>query len=379
MNPSRQVAGAAGASPGSSDLSKIQRKVQRGERLSFEDGVRLFQSHDLLAIGEMADLVRRRKVGGHAYFIQNRHINHTNVCRNMCKLCAFAREPDQAGAYTMGLDEIEEKARQCQGLNISEVHIVGGLHPDLPFDYYEEMMRRVSRQLPGIHIQGFTAVEIDYFSEISGLSAQEVLRRLRAAGLGSLPGGGAEVFSKRVRDRICDQKISGDRWLEVHRTAHKLGMRSNATMLYGHIETHEERVDHLVRLRSLQDETNGFMTFIPLAFHPKNTSLAEEEAGSASRTTGYEDLKTLAVARLMLDNFTHIKAFWIMIGLKLAQISLAFGVDDLDGTVQEERITHAAGAETSEYTPARELIDLIKGAGRIPVERDTLYNLVRIY
>ncbi len=364
------------------NLSGIRAKVEGGQRLSFEDGVRLFKSHDLIAIGQMADLARRRKVGNSAYFIQNRHINHTNVCRNMCQLCAFAKEPGQEGSYTMELDEVEEKARQCRDLDITEVHIVGGLHPDLPFEYYEEMMRRVSRQLPGIHIQGFTAVEIDYFSEISGLTVKEVLMRLRQAGLGSLPGGGAEVFSQRVRNRICDKKISGERWLEVHRSAHQIGMRSNATMLYGHVETYEERVEHLLKLRQLQDETGGFMTFIPLAFHPKNTPLAGQgspEAGGGGRTTGFDDLKTLAVARLMLDNFPHIKAFWIMIGLRLAQISLAFGVDDLDGTVQEERITHAAGAETSEYTPAQELIELIRGAGRIPVERDTLYNVVRVY
>lgn len=367
-------------------LSDILAKAGRGERLTFEDGIRLFESHDLLAIGQAADLVRRRKVGDKAYFIQNRHINHTNVCRNMCKLCAFAREPGQAGAYTMSLDEIEEKARECRGLDINEVHIVGGLHPDLPFEYYEEMMSRVGRHLPDIHIQAFTAVEIDYFAEISGLSVEEVLRRLQSAGLGSLPGGGAEVFSARVRERICDRKISGESWLAVHRAAHRIGMRSNATMLYGHVETYAERVEHMLKLRDLQDETGGFMTFIPLAFHPANTPLAEERCGvtgsagmvlPVGRTTGFDDLKTLAVARLMLDNFPHIKAFWIMIGLKLAQISLAFGVDDLDGTVQEERITHAAGADTSEYTPARELIDLIRGAGRVPVERDTLYNVVR--
>ena len=360
---------------GRDSLGDIREKVEAGRRLDREDGVRLYQSNDLLAIGEMADLVRRRKAGDQVYFITNRHINHTNVCQNLCKLCAFAKRKGEPGAYTMNLEEIEARAAASRELGATEVHIVGGLDPDLPFEYYEEMLRRVSGQLPGVHIQAFTAVEIDFFAGVTGLSPEAVLRRLQEAGLGSLPGGGAEIFSPRVRRRICEKKISGDRWLQVHEAAHRIGMRTNATMLYGHIETAGERVDHLIGLRQLQDHTEGFQAFIPLAFHPENTALGEETP--LAPTTGFDDLKTLAISRLMLDNFDHIKAFWIMIGTKLAQISLSFGVDDLDGTVVEERITHAAGAKTAEYTRRDELVRLIREAGRIPVERDTLYNVIQ--
>jgi len=354
-------------------LADILAKVEAGERLSREDGIRLMESNDLLMLGYMADIVRKRKNGDRTYFIVNRHINHTNICKTRCKLCAFGKDADDPGAYLMTLDEVEAKARECQGQRISEIHIVGGLHPDLTMEYFEEMLQRVSRVLPGVHIQAFTAVEIDHFAETAGITPREVLQRLQKAGLGSLPGGGAEIFSPRVRNLICEKKVSGDRWLEIMEAAHSLGMRTNATMLYGHVETPAERIDHFIRLRELQDKTGGFLTFIPLAFHSKNTQL---EDLNLSRTTGYEDLKVLAVARLMLDNFEHIKAFWIMIGPKLAQVSLAFGVDDLDGTVIEERITHAAGADTGQSLTKKELVDMIKAAGRIPIERDTLYNIV---
>ncbi len=357
-----------------SQLLDIVEKVERGERLTKGDGIKLMESGELLTIGYMADLVRKRKNGDYAYFIVNRHINHTNVCANLCKLCAFAKEAGHPEAYTMSLDEIEKKAAESRGQSISEVHIVGGLNPDLTLKYFEDMLKRVRRVLPGVVIKAFTAVEIDYFAQTENLTIEKVLRRLMEAGLDSLPGGGAEIFSPRVRERICEKKISGDRWLEVHETAHRLGMRTNATMLYGHIETVEERIDHLVRLRELQDRTGGFLAFIPLAFHPKNTGL--EEIG-LSRTTGYDDLKVLAVARLMLDNFDHIKAFWIMIGPKLAQVSLAFGADDIDGTVVEERITHAAGAETGQSLTRHELVNMIKAAGRVPAERDTLYRILK--
>lgn len=357
-----------------SELLDILEKVEAGERLSREDGIRLMKSNELLLLGYMADIVRKRKNGDYAYFIVNRHINHSNVCENLCKLCAFGKKPDDPEAYTMSLDEIEARALECRDLNISEIHIVGGLNPELPLSYFEEMLRRVRRALPGVVIQAFTAVEIDYFARRENLSIREVLERLMAAGLDSLPGGGAEIFSPRVREKICERKISGERWLEVHRTAHQLGMRTNATMLYGHIETPEERVDHLLKLRELQDETGGFLAFIPLAFHPKNTGL---ESLNLSRTTGFDDLRVLAVARLLLDNFDHIKAFWIMIGPKLAQVSLAFGVDDIDGTVVEERITHAAGADTGQCLTRAQLVNMIKAAGRIPAERDTLYNIIR--
>lgn len=357
-----------------SDVADIGKKVHSGERLSFDDGVRLFKTKDLLALGKYADFVRRKKNGDNTYFIVNRHINHTNICENLCKLCAFGREKDHPQAYTLTLDEIEARAQATQGEAISEIHIVGGLNPELKLDYYCDMLRRVKRAHPGVVIQSFTAVEVEYLARIHELTVEEVLKSLMEAGLDSLPGGGAEVFSPRVRELICPKKISGDRWLAVHEAAHRLGMRTNATMLYGHVETVEERVDHLIRLRGLQDRTGGFLTFIPLAFHPKNTGL---EANILSGTTGYDDLKVLAVARLMLDNFDHIKAFWIMIGPKLAQVSLAFGVDDLDGTVVEERIAHDAGAGTEQFMSKNDLVKMIKAAGRVPVERDTLYNVKR--
>jgi len=356
-----------------SKLTDIMEKVEKGERLTRDDGIRLMESNELLAIGYMADLARRRKNGDYAYFIVNRHINHTNVCANLCKLCAFGKKAGDPEAYTMSLDEVESKAIGCKDQKISELHIVGGLNPDLPLAYFEEMLRRVRRALPGVVIQAFTAVEIDYFAQTEKINVEKVLQRLRDAGLDSLPGGGAEIFSPRVREKICEKKVSGERWLEVHQTAHRIGMRTNATMLYGHVETIGERIDHLVKLRELQDRTGGFLAFIPLAFHPKNTGLEEMDL---SRTTGYEDLKVLAVARLMLDNFDHIKAFWIMIGPKLAQVSLAFGVDDIDGTVVEERITHAAGADTGQSLTKGALVDMIKAAGRRPAERDTLYRII---
>ncbi|OAT85490.1 aminofutalosine synthase MqnE [Desulfotomaculum copahuensis] len=357
-----------------SELADIAARVEAGERLSFEDGLRLYQSTDLLTVGHLADLVRRRKNGDRVYFIVNRHINHTNICINRCKLCAFGREKDDPGAYRLSLDEVEAKARQCRGNTISEIHIVGGLNPELKLDYYLEMLQRVRKAAPGVIIQSFTAVEVDYLARIHDLPVQEVLRRLQEAGLDSLPGGGAEIFARRVRDRICEQKISGERWLEVHEAAHRIGMRTNATMLYGHIETIEERLEHLIQLRELQDRTGGFLTFITFPFLPKNTGM---EDWPLSRTTGYDDLKTLAISRLMLDNFDHIKAFWIMLTPKIAQISLSFGVDDLDGTVVEEQIMHDAGAETDQYMPVAQMVRLIKDAGRIPVQRDTLYNVVR--
>ncbi len=356
-----------------SELSDIISKVEQGERLSRDDGIRLMNSKDLLAIGYMADSVRKKKNGDYAYFIVNRHVNHTNICANLCKLCAFGKKAEDPGAYTMTIEEIEEKAKACKGQRISEFHIVGGLNPELKLAYFEDMLRRVKNIMPDTIIQAFTAVEIDYFAQSENLSVEQVIKRLMDAGLDSLPGGGAEVFSSRVREKVCEKKISGDRWLEVHETAHRLGMRTNATMLYGHVETAEERVDHLLKLRELQDRTGGFLTFIPLAFHPKNTALEEL---NISRTTGYDDLKTLAIARLMLDNFDHIKAYWVMLGPKIAQVSLAFGVDDIDGTVVEERITHAAGAEAGQSMTKADLVNMIKAAGRKPAERDTLYTVL---
>jgi len=360
-----------------SELRDLLEKVTAGERLDFAEGVRLMQSRDILAIGYMANLVRERKNGNTTYFIVNRHINHTNVCVNLCNFCAYGVRKEDPRAFTLSLDQIEETARQVAAENISEVHIVGGLNADLPFAYYLDMLKRVKRVLPHVLIQAFTAVEIDYFAQITGLSVSDVLRELRRAGLDSLPGGGAEVFSPRVRTKICEKKISGQRWLEIHEAAHRLGMRTNATMLYGHIETVEERVDHLLQLRELQDRTGGFLAFVPFPFYPKNTKL--EGSMGVGNTTGFEDLKMLATARILLDNFDHVKAFWIMLGPKLAQVSLAFGVDDLDGTVVEEKIIHAAGAETEQAMSKRGLINMIEKAGRTAVERDTLYRVLKEY
>lgn len=360
-----------------SELKDLIGKVENGERLDFEDGVRLLTSKDLLAIGYMANIVRERKNANNTYFIVNRHINHTNVCVNLCHFCAYGVPKDDPQAFTLNLEQIEAAARQAGKDKISEIHIVGGLNSELPFSYYLEMLRRVKGVLPHVCIQAFTAVEIDYFSQITGLSVTAVLKELMAAGLDSLPGGGAEVFSPRVRAKICEKKISGNRWLGIQATAHSLGMRTNATMLYGHIETAEERIDHLLQLRNLQDKTGGFLTFIPLPFYPKNTKL--EGNMGVGNTTGFDDLKMLAVSRILLDNFDHMKSFWIMLGPKLAQVSLAFGVDDLDGTVVEERIIHAAGAETEQAMSKKALITLIQKAGRVAVERDTLYRVLAKY
>lgn len=352
------------------DLQDIAARVEAGERLEAEDGVRLLTTRDLLTLGRLARLVCRRKHGDRVYFVVNRHINHTNVCINRCRFCAFSKDPGDPDAYTLTLDQIEEKAVASRNMKISELHVVGGLHPDLGLDYYVAMLRRLRNALPGVKIKALTAVEIDYLARREGLAVEEVLSILKDAGLASLPGGGAEVFAPRVRRLICPNKISGERWLEIHEKAHRQGIRTNATILYGHVETPEERIDHLLRLRALQDRTGGFLAFIPLAFQPRNTAL------DAPGTTGCDDLKMIAVARLMLDNFAHIKAYWVGIGPAMAQIALHFGANDVDGTVVEEKISHAAGADTPESATRDELIRLIRDAGRIPVERDTLYQVV---
>jgi aminodeoxyfutalosine synthase len=353
----------------------IWESIEAHERLNAEQARALLESNDLLAVGAMADHVRRRMVGDDVFFIRNRHINHTNVCRNRCQLCAFSHDEGDSGAYTLTVDEVVEKARESlQAAPVSEIHIVGGEHPGLPLDYFVRMLRALKESAPDVHIQAFTASEIAHFSRMSGRSVESVLAELKEAGLGSLPGGGAEVFSARVRQLICDRKISGQEWLDVMRAAHGAGLRSNATMLYGHVETPDELVDHMLRLRELQDETGVFNAFIPLSFQPANTGLSELQG-----PTGFDDLKALAVGRLVLDNFRHVKAFWINIGLKLAQVSLAFGVNDLDGTVVEERISHAAGVDTGQELSRDELVHVIRSAGRVPVERGTLYNVIERY
>lgn len=355
-------------------LGDILEKVQDGERLSFADGIRLFESPDLLAIGYLANIVRERKNGNNTYFIYNQHINYSNICTNLCKFCAFGKDRDSDLAYEMSVEDVRGKVRERLSEPITEIHMVGGIHPDLPYSYYTDVLKVIKEERPDVHIQAFTCVEIAHLAEISGLGYAGVLEDLKKAGLGSIPGGGAEVFSSRIRQLTCEKKLSGSDWLEVAKTAHKLDLHTNATMLYGHIESLEERVEHLDMLRRAQDETGGFLAFIPLAFHPKNTELS-----SLSRTSGVDDLKMIAVARCFLDNFPHIKAYWVMIGQKVSQIGLSFGADDVDGTVKEEIITHMAGAETEQAMSREQLLRLIREAGRIPIERDTLYNVINSY
>lgn len=355
-------------------LDEIREKVRAGAPLSFDDGLALYRHPNLLEIASMANEVRERLHGDRTFFNRNFHINATNVCVASCMFCSFARlKEGDTGAYTMKLDEAWGKlqARVDAGEPVTEIHIVNGLHDGLPFDYYTELLSGLKRIKPSIHLKAFTAVEIHYYAQHYGMTVAEVLERLRAAGLDSLPGGGAEIFAPRVRQKICHDKCTGDEWLEVHRTAHRMGLRSNCTMLYGTIETLEERVDHMLQLRALQTETGGFQTFIPLAFHPDNNALMKLPG-----PTGVEDLRTYVVARLLLHNIPHLKAYWIMLGVKTAQTALWFGADDLDGTVQEEKIYHMAGAETPQTLAPDELIRIIRDAGRTPVERDTLYNVV---
>ena len=356
-------------------LAPIAEKVLAGERLSFEEGVELYRSNDLLALGYLANHGREKRHGKRTYFNVNRHINPTNVCVASCKLCAFGRKPGAPGAYTMALEEAFRVAGEGWTEAITEFHIVGGLHPDLPFQYYVDLLRGLKERFPSVHLKAFTAVEIGYYSHITRLSVREILTQFKDAGLGSLPGGGAEIFAPATRRIICDHKIGAHMWLKIHRTAHQLGLRSTATMLYGHIESDEDRVDHLLQLRKLQDETHGFETFIPLAFHTANTELGKMI--NRSETTGFMDLKNVAVARLLLDNFPHIKAYWIMMTPRVAQVALKFGADDLDGTVVEEKISHDAGAATPLGMTRQDIVRLIREAGQEAFERDTLYRPVQ--
>jgi len=365
--------------PADPRLIPIAERVLAGERLDREDAIALFESRDLLAIGAMADLVNRRKNGDRVFFVANQHINPTNICvlRATCVFCSFARRPKEAGAYTMTLDEVFAEADQVRETPIREFHIVGGLHPKLRLSYYEEMIRGLKERHPGVEIKALTAVEIAHLARIEKLSIEEVLLRLKAAGLDSLPGGGAEVFGAGVRRTIAARKLAAEEWLNVHRTAHRLGIPSNCTMLYGHVETYADRVDHLLMLRELQDETGGFLTYIPLAYHPDNNELGKQLGREGTATTGFEDLKNLAIGRLFLDNIPHIKTHWIMNTPKVSQIALHFGVDDLEGTVIREKVYHEAGATTPQGLTFPEIIRLIKDAGKRPVERDALYREVR--
>jgi aminodeoxyfutalosine synthase len=354
-----------------SKLRPIADKVLAGERLTFDDGLALYRSGDILAVGWLANHVRERMWRDTTFFNVNRHINPTNVCVAACRLCAFGRKKGTEGSYTMALEEAWQTAASGYSEAVTEFHIVGGLHPDLPLEYFLDLISGLKERFPQVHLKAFTMVEVAFLARRAKLSIRETLEKLKGAGVDSLPGGGAEIFNDRVRRVICDHKIDGDQWLDTARTAHEIGLKSNCTMLYGHVENEEDRVDHLVRLRELQDQTHGFQTFIPLAFHPDNTPLQH-----LPKTTGMLDIKQIAVGRLMLDNIPHIKAYWQMLTPKIAQISLRFGADDLDGTVIEEKIYHDAGATTPQGMRRQELERLIREAGRIPVERDTLYRPV---
>jgi aminodeoxyfutalosine synthase len=355
-------------------LADIDEKLERGERLSFDEGVRLFEAPDLLAVGWLANREREKRHGARTYFNYNLRLEPTNVCQASCLFCSFARlQPGMPEAYTMSLEDARDKLRKRANQPLTELHIVNGLNPELPFSYYTDLLRGFKRIRPGIHLKCFTAVEIAFFSDLYGMTDTQVLRELMDAGLDSLPGGGAEIFAERVRKKICHDKCDADRYLAIHRIAHRLGMPTNVTMLYGHIETMGERVDHMLRARALQDETGGFQAFIPLAFHPDNNQMRKLPAPS-----GTDTLRVHAVARLMCDNIPHIKAFWIATGVELAQASLWFGVDDLDGTVQEEKIYHMAGSATPEGMTTAQLSRLVRAAGREPLERDTLYNIVNV-
>lgn len=355
-------------------LGAILDKVEAGQRLSEADALVLYNCPDILAIGYLGNIVRNRLNGDNSYFIYNQHINYSNICTNLCKFCAFGKEKGAERAYEMTVEEVKGKVRARLDEPITEIHMVGGIHPDLPFTYYLELLRGIKEVRPEVHIQAFTCVEIAHLAKLAGRSVPYTLELLRENGLGSMPGGGAEVFSTRIRELTCSDKLPGSEWLEVAKAAHRIGLHTNATMLYGHIETMGERVEHLAALRAVQDETSGFLAFIPLAFHPGNTGLSH-----LSRTTGVDDLKNIAVARLFLDNFPHIKAYWVMIGPKMAQLALQFGADDMDGTVTEERITHMAGADTEQAIGSTTLVRLIREAGRRPIERDTLYNVIRVH
>ncbi|MEI7475597.1 MAG: CofH family radical SAM protein [bacterium] len=364
------------------NTDKIKQKVLNGERLSFEDGVFLFNSTDIIELGQLAqvslknNLIKNKEAEkiNNVYFINNHHLNLSNICEGKCKFCAYRREEKEEGAFNYTLESAKNHIATKINSNISEIHIVSALNPAYDITFYEELFEFCSKTLPNVHIQALTAVEIDYISKISNISTEETLTRLKKAGLGSIPGGGAEIFSERIREKTCPDKISGKSWLEIMTKAHKLGIQSNATMLCGIDETIEEKVEHILKIREVQDQTNGFMTFIPLFCHYDNTEISTEY-----ELTGFDMLKTYAISRLLLDNVPHLKAFWIQTGIKLAQATLAFGVDDLDGTVVEEKITRFAGATTGQFIEKNELIRLIKNAGKKPLERDTVYNIIKEY
>jgi len=362
-------------------LRRMADKVERGERLTRDDGLALFATADLLTLGTLADLANRRVNGDRVYFAANQHINPTNVCilRNTCVFCSFARMPKEDGAYTRSLDEVFAEAGAARDNPTREFHIVGGLHPKLRLDYYLDMFRGLKQRHPDVMIKALTAVEVAHLARIERIGVREVLVAMKEAGVTTLPGGGAEVFSPAARATIADRKLTGEEWLAVHRAAHGLGIPSNCTMLYGHVETLEDRVDHLLALRALQDETGGFLTYIPLAYHPDHNELGETLGRTGTATTGFDDLKNIAVGRLLLDNIPHVKTHWPMVTPFISQVALTFGCDDLEGTVVFERVYHEAGAGTPMWLSYDEIITLIRGAGKEPVERDSLYQSVRTF
>ncbi len=352
-------------------LAVIREKVESGQRLSFDDGLFLEEKADLFTLGELANRVRERLNGKFTYYNVNTHLNPTNVCVYRCTFCAFRADLKSPKGYVMTDAQILERAAEADRRGATELHIVGGLHHQLPYDWYLNVVRIIHRARPRLHLKAYTAVEWDWFARLTGRPTRDLLAEFKEAGLGSLPGGGAEIFHPDVRDRICEHKADAEAWLRTHREAHELGLRSNATMLYGHIEEPRHRIDHLCRLRELQDETGGFQTFIPLAFHPENTGLAH-----LTKPSGLTDLRVMAISRLMLDNFPHVKAYWVMLGIKTAQVAQGFGADDLDGTVVHEKIYHDAGSDSPQELSVAEIRRLIEEAGRVPVERDTLYREV---
>jgi len=352
-------------------LADIRAKVTAGKRLSFADGMTLEQSADLFTLGELANLVRERKNGNVAYYNVNTHLNPTNVCVYRCQFCAFRADLKSPKGYVMSDEQIVERGRQAVARGATELHVVGGLHHLKPYEWYKNIIRLLHDTSPTLHLKAWTAVEWDWFQRLTKRPVTELLLEMKDAGLGSLPGGGAEIFNPEVRSVLCEHKADSDEWIKIHRAAHGVGLRSNATMLYGSIEKPEHRIEHLLKLRELQDETGGFQTFIPLAFHPDNTKLSH-----IPKPSGLMDLKVMAISRLMLDNFAHVKAYWVMLGLKTAQVALSFGADDLDGTVVHEKIYHDAGSDSPQELTVAELRRLIVEAGREPKERDTLYNEV---
>ncbi len=349
----------------------IWQKVQAGERLSFEDGVRMYESGEVTALGYMANWVREKQYGDIAYFVRNQHINYTNICNKDCKFCSFYAKKGGPKPYELDVEAIRRRVREYADVPITEIHMVGGINPRLPYEYYLDIVRAIKEERPSATVKAFTMIELQQIARAAGRPLTEVLVELKEAGLGALPGGGAEVLTPRVHEELYNKKLDWRDWLDTARTAHSAGLKSNATMLYGHIETLPERVEHLVRLRELQDETGGFFCFIPLSFDPQNTKLAH-----VRRSTGADDLKTIAISRLMLDNFDHIKAFWMMITPPVAQLALRYGADDLDGTIMNYEITHVIDQSNRQALTMQQLLDMIREAGRVPVERDALYNVV---